>query len=498
MKQNLLHAHPVSIFFFLYRFLYLLLIPLARGIISALLGGPSRWLSGAWMDLFILGCIFLLAYEKWNHFKYHMDQTSFYYTEGIFYKRKIWIPMERICTLSIQQPLWMQPFGLVCLRIDTLALAPDKPDLFMYLKKTEASRLMAIRRKETEIPEGEPEITCCPRILDIIFLSVFTSNSLIGILFIATFISHAGKLFGRNLYDWLEALLLQIALGLEAVSALFEIAFKLPPIAMGIAAVLLGGWAAAFLLTLLQTKNLCITRSKKGIYITAGILTKKEYSLQFKDICFIDIRQSLLTRLFRLYSVFLNATGMGKERSDIKALIPFSARRRCENQLALLLPEYHASPRQIRPSASSIMKFLLAPLWPCLLIPLGTYILTGFLPAWEPFLKFSGLMLSFPAYWFLGVRLMDFLSSGISYQDGYFTFRYSTRYYLHTVVLPRKNIALIHFRQSPLQRGRNKCDLKIFSRSEGRKVHHIRNLLWKDAVRLFDAEDKSFPENSEK
>lgn len=489
MKEKLIHAHPISIFFFLYRFLYLLLIPLARGIVSALLGGPSRWMSGAWLDLLIFGWIFFLAYEKWNHFKYYMDEDRFYYTEGIFYKRETWISMERICTLSTQQPLWMQPFGLVALRIDTLALAPDKPDLFMYLRKSEACRLMALRKKAMEAPQDSMKITCRPRILDIIFLSVFTSNSLIGIIFIATFISHAGKLFGRNLYDWLEALLHQIALGLEAVSALFEIAFKLPPIAMGIAAVLLGGWAAAFILTLLQTKNLCITRSKKGIYITGGILTKKEYSLHFKDICFIDIRQSLLTRLFRLYSVFLNATGMGKERSDIKAFIPFSARRRCETQLALLLPEYHASPRQIHPSASSIMKFLLAPLWPCLLIPLGTSVLTGLLPAWEPFLKFSGLMLSFPAYWFLGVRFMDFLSSGVSYEDGYFTLRYSTRYYLHTVVLPRKNIALIHFRQSPLQRGRNKCDLKIFSRSEGRKVHHLRNLLWEDSVRLFGAED---------
>ena len=213
MKEKLIHAHPISIFFFLYRFLYLLLIPLARGIISALLGGPSRWMSGAWLDLLIFGWIFFLAYEKWNHFKYYMDEDRFYYTEGIFYKRETWISMERICTLSTQQPLWMQPFGLVTLRIDTLALAPDKPDLFMYLRKSEACRLMALRKKAMEAPQDSMKITCRPRILDIIFLSVFTSNSLIGIIFIATFISHAGKLFGRNLYDWLEALLHQIALG---------------------------------------------------------------------------------------------------------------------------------------------------------------------------------------------------------------------------------------------------------------------------------------------
>lgn len=488
MKQKLLRTHPIAIYFYLYRFLYLLIIPLFRGLVAALTGGLLRWLSGAWVDLLFILLILLLAYQKWDHFKYYMDNSGIYYTTGIFYQQEITIPMGRICTLSIQQPFWMRPLRLVRLRLDTLALAPNKADLSMYLRKDEAERIMAMRRRPIE-QRGKLRATCRPRILDIVFLSIFTSNSFIGILFISTFISQAGKILGEDLYALLTTLLRRIAVGLEPLTGLLALAFRLPPIAMGIAAVLLGGWLVAFLLTLLQTKNLTTSRTKDSLHITGGIITKKEYSVNFSDICFIDIRQSLLTRFLRLYSVFLDAIGTGKERSDIKAIIPFSTRRRCETQLSLLLPEYHSTPRSIRPNAGAIMKFLLDPLWPCLLIPGATLLLMWLLPAWTAFFRFAGLMLSFPAFWFLGVRLMDYFSSGISRAGDYFTLRYSELFYLHTVVFSWEKIAMLNLRQSILQRGDAKCDLKVCTRSEGHMVHHIRNLSWDQTAALFEAED---------
>lgn len=488
MKHPMSRTHPIAIYLYIYRFLYLLLIPLMRGLVAALTGGLLRWLSGAWIDLLILCLILLLAYQKWNHFQYHMDKSGIYYTTGIFYQQKIYIPMERICTLSTQQPLWMRPLHLVRLRIDTLARKPDKADLSMYLRRAEADRFMELRRQPVAL-RGDIEARCKPRTLDIVFLSIFTSNSFIGILLTATFISQAGKILGQDLYALLTDLLHKIAAGLELLSALFTLAFRLPPIAMGLAAVLLGGWFVAFLLTLLQTKDLTTARTKDTLYITGGIITKKEYSVNFSDICFIDIRQSLLTRFLRLYSVFLNAIGTGKERSDIRAIVPFSTRRRCDTQLQLLLPEYRSTPRMLKPNAGAIMKFLIDPLLPCLLIPLGTLLILHLLPAWESFFRFAGIMLSLPAYWFLGVRLLDYFSSGISKSGNYFTIRYSQSYYLHTVVFSKDNIALIQIRQSILQRPDAKCDLKVFTRSEGRSIHHVRNLSWDKTAALFDAED---------
>lgn len=472
------HSHPLAIAAFLYRFLFLLILPLMRGFLSALSGGFIAWFSGAWFDLFIVGLIFTLGYQKWNCFKYHMDNSGIYFTSGIFIKEQAFIPMSRICTLSTLRPFWLHPFRAVKLRVDTIAKDTKKADLELYIREADAQRLMALRRQSPTLWQG---VSCefRPGMRSVVFLSLFTSNSFIGILFIATFISQTGQILG----DELSALLLTT---FEEISR--QVAFGLPPIAAGAALVLLGGWLAAFLYNLLQTKNLCTSRTADTLQISGGVIVAKEYLVNTRDISYVDIRQSLFTRVLRLYSVFIHAIGFRKDKSDIAAIVPFSAKKKTMRQLDLLLPEYCMTPRTLKPNAGAIFKFILEPLWPCLLIPAATIVIPWLLPAWTLIIRFAGFMLCFPAYWFLGVRLMDFFSSGVSRKGEYFTLRYSKWYYLHTVVFPYDKIALINIRQSILQRGDKKCDLVVSSRAEGRATHHIRNLDWDACVAIFDAE----------
>ena len=84
-KELLVRTHPISIAAFLYRFLFLLLIPVGRGFITALTGGLLAWLRGAWIDLIVVAVILALAYAKWDQFKYHMDSSGIYFTIGIFF-----------------------------------------------------------------------------------------------------------------------------------------------------------------------------------------------------------------------------------------------------------------------------------------------------------------------------------------------------------------------------------------------------------------------------
>lgn len=491
--ENLRRTHPISIIFYLYRFLYLLVIPLIRGIAVAFRGGLLDWLSGAWLDLIILALIFTLAHQKWLRFKYDLDNSMLYYTFGIFVHQQGVIPLARVCTLATQQHFWLRPLRVVKVRVDTIVGSKGQADLELYLHKAEAERFLLLHRRSAQ-DAGEPVIAeARPRLSELLFLSLFTSNSLIGIVFISTFISQAGQLFGRYLADLLTYYFGELARhltnGLAPLMAIFTIIFQIPPIATGIALVLLGGWLIAFTLNLLQTKNLHVRRTPCSLLVSGGLLTKKEYSIPIGQIQFIDVRQSLLTRLIKLYSVFLNATGMDKERSDISAIIPFSTKSRCHKQLTELLPEYSPTPRILKPNAGAIMKFIIMPLWPCVLIPLATLLGMRLLPMWEGIIRFCGLMLTLPSLWWLGVRLLDFLSSGISRAGDYFTLRYSELYYLHTVVFTADKISMVNIRQSILQRGDAKCDLVVSTRAEGSSTHHIRNLGWDDTVALFGAAD---------
>ena len=470
-------AHPVTILRYLWKFLFLLIVPVIRGFLSALTGGFIAWLNGAWMDVLIVALIVALAVLKWRCFKYFMDIDTLYYTSGIFFQQETAIPIHRISALTVLRPFWLRPFGVARVRVDTLARAPGKADLELYLSAGEAEQLMTLRRAPA-VEREDAAAEYRPGLRGIIFLSLFTSNSFLGIVFISTFISQAGKLLGREL----NALLL---VTFERLSRL--IAFGLPPVLAGVALALVGGWLVAFAYNLLQAKNLYTRRTASTLHMGGGVLVERECSLLLEDLSFVDIRQSLLTRALGLYSVFVSGIGLGKDRADNPVVVPFSTRADALKKLRLLLPEYAPAERRLRPNAGAIFKFILVPLWPCALLPLGTVVAVWLLPGWATILRFAGFMLAIPAYWFLGVRLMDFCSSGAAKQGNYYTIRYSKRYYLHSVVFSADKIALVNLRQSILQRGDNKCDLVISTRAEGRATHHLRNLGWDEAAALFGA-----------
>ena len=481
VRARAIHAHPFSILTFLYRFLFLLIIPLARGFISALTGDIFSWVRGAWFDILIVALIIILAYQKWEHFQYHMDINGVYIATGIFFRSEFYIPQDRISTLSVIRPFWLRPFRIARIRIDTIAGDPRSPDAAFYVWSREADRISSLRAAPPAMDSDGAPAQDRPHLYELVLLSLLTSNSFIGIVFIATFFSHMGQILGEELSGILVTTF-------EELSR--RIAFGLPPIFAGAALLLLCGWLVAFCISLLQVKNLFVCRSENTLHVSGGVLVQKEYSLRRDDVSFIDIRQSLTTRLLRLYSVYINAIGFAKDKkSDIAAVIPFSSKKRTQKRLALLLPEYRLSQRTLKPNGGAIFKFIIEPLWPCLLIPAGTIAACWLLPSWVEIIRFAGFMLCLPAFWFLGVRLLDFASSGVSCCENYYTLRYSKLYHLHTVVFSYDKISLINIRQSILQRGDDKCDLVISTRAEGHMRHHIRNLDRSASLEIFRLPD---------
>lgn len=221
-KAASVHAHPFSTLTFLYRFLFLLIIPLARGFLSALTGDLLSWISGAWMDILTVLLIFLLAWKKWDCFKYYMDECGVFYTSGIFFRRETFIPVDRICTCAVMRPFWLRPLKVARLRVDTIARGANKADVSFYVGEREAARILSLCRGVPEESADEVHAAYRPRISGVVFLSLFTSNSFLGIVFISTFISQAGQILGQELADLMLATF-------EELSR--RVAFGLPPIA---------------------------------------------------------------------------------------------------------------------------------------------------------------------------------------------------------------------------------------------------------------------------
>lgn len=99
-------------------------------------------------------------------------------------------------------------------------------------------------------------------------------------------------------------------------------------------------------------------------------------------------------------------------------------------------------------------------------------------------------MANFPLIWLLIVKLIDLNTAGISYEQGCYTLRYSKGFSLHQVIIQPERIAKIKLVQSIFQKRAGRCDIFVSSYSEGRQLHHVRDLKEDEVKRLFGIEEQ--------
>ncbi len=469
------HAHPVSILQNLYQVLYLLLIPLIRGFLSALQGGFRAWLSGAWLDILVLALFLGVGILQWARLTFSYDREGIHLQRGVLYRERLFIPMERISTLSMLNLFYLKPLGAVHLRADVPGGSHRDSDFSLTVSRRVAANLMATREKARN-PEPHKAIYI-PRSVYIALLSLFTSNSLAGVLFLSTLISQTGRLLGEEFAEGLFGTFETLAR---------RLAFGIPPAAAALGYLLLFGYLLAFCVSILRHSRFLVERHQNTMYIRYGMITNRYYSLGVQDINYLDIRQSLFAKILGFSSVFLHVVGYGRQqKQEISVLVPAGKNRESSQIIRGLLPHLKPSDITIRSGWISLPRFLTDPAVFCLGIPLLSYLLALFFPEWGDFIHFVGWMLLIPALWFLAVRLVDCATSGISKEGKNYTIRYSSGYYLHKVVIPEEKISQISLRQSIFQRLNRRCDLLLYTYGEVPKPHLVRNLPQNQVLALF-------------
>lgn len=467
-------AHPFTIVFNLGRVFYLIIIPVVRGLFSALQGGFYRWVRGAWLDILVLLLMLGIAVIAWLSVSFRYDGEEIEIRTGLWFCRKVFIPWKNVTAIVMVESFYLRPVHALRFRADTPGGSFKDADFSIFLSEKQAGAILVTRKDLASDYFGS---IYHPTTLSIVALSLLTSNSFGGILFISTFISQSGKLLGNKFPDMIIGTFEQAAR---------HLAFGIPPAAAAIGYMLIAGWFIGFLLSFIRYKNFTLTRKPNTLCINGGIFTKREYYIRYSDVNFIDIRQSIVTKLLRLHSLYISAVGYGKQKDDISCIIPTEQEKHFEKNREAIFPAMAPSPRQLAPEAKGIMRFIGLPCLLLLGIVSAVFVLPLLLPSWKAFIWFVGLMALVPAAFFLSIRILEFHTSGISFQDNNFTLRYSIGLSLHTVVIPADKVVCVELSQSFLQKFGRYCDLIISSKSEGRYHHRCRNLVKDDLNKLFN------------
>ncbi len=459
--------HPLAIVHAFSRYILLLLLPLLRSLLL-LRGDVVAWAQGAWFDILVLLVVVGFGVLQWHCTVYALQNKGIYVESGVLFNEARYIPYANLSSAVMERPFYLRPFRIVRMRLETDSGSPSRADVSLLLRESQARTLV---EKGTESlahepvrPGGETEPKVYrPRPLYIAILSLITSNSLTGVLFLSTFLSQTGKILGEEFEKLLVHSLTQIVRFL---------AFNIPPAAAMAAAILLGGWGIAFLINLINHLGFRAVRQGKRLFIEAGFFTRREYYLAVERINFLTLRQSLLTKLFGFCSAFINCTGYGKEKNELSVLLPAADKADLRRNLRMILPEIRVSERQYHPPRQTIMRFLNPPIWTILGLLAGFCLLGKLFPALTTLIRFFAVMAEIPAVWWLFVKIAAYFHVGIGIRGDICTFYSTFGYAFFTTVLHKDKIAKVEVRQSLFQRMSGSADVRVYTFAETQ--HHVR------------------------
>lgn len=411
---------------------------------------------------------------RWSCLRVAMDSRWLWLREGFFFRRTTAIPADRITVVASVRSLWLRPFGVSLIQAETPAGSDRQADFQLYLSAGDTGRIFQVHAAgEDPVP---PETSFYrPKNASVLLLSLFTSNSLVGLLLLSALLQNLGDIVGEDLAHRL----------MTRLGSLGELlAFGVPPAAAMAALIALLGWSVAFLSEFLRNKNFLAVRTGRVLNVHRGLFTLRSVSVLTRRISFVELRETALSRLPGLGSVWLHAVGIARRQEDLLPVIPIVRLAHLPALLDGLLPEFRPGPVTLRPVSGSFLRFAGAPLGAMAGLAAGGWALGVLWPDWRELTLWFALGAGLLCLWFLWVRILDLRTAGIGYTENNFTLKYSKRLTLHTVIIPRESVVGVTLRQSVFQAARGSCDLLLDSFAQGRRRHRVRNLSRREAELL--------------
>lgn len=258
---------------------------------------------------------------------YYIKDNILFNHRGIFIKKQIKIPLEKIASVDISQSFKQRLLNLYELNIDR-GMVEDMEDIKIILKKDEANDfrndlLEFNARKEND----------CEEVLS-------TENIIYKINFKDLFIYSLVRkpiLFAITSIIGLSALLSEVDINFEDV---LQYANSIKYIIIAFVVIVILIRLACIIVNLNKFYNFEISRLDNMLDIRYGFTNKKMSSLNLDNICAIKIKQSLLQRFINTSSIHVNTVGYGDNEDEESVLFPNIANKEVDKIIKDLLGRF--------------------------------------------------------------------------------------------------------------------------------------------------------------
>ncbi|MGM8212459.1 PH domain-containing protein [Virgibacillus sp. W0430] len=325
--------------------------------------------------LFIIGSVL-----SWWRFTYRVESDEIRIEYGVFIRKKRYISKNRIQSIDLTANVLHRIFKLVKVQIETAGSGEGAEASLSAVRLREGERIRSALKSynstdqaaEEAIKQDHPSKKITFKRL---FIAGTTSGSVGVILAIAAFGSQELDAFIP------ETLFEDTVSWVIGLSIVFIVAL--------IVCVLLLLWLLGIAGTIIKYGNFTVTKSANELFITRGLLEKKQLTIPLKRIQAVGIKQNLIRQPFGFVTLFAVVAGGSVDKGeDFPILFPLMRESEVEGFLQTYLPSYANLSTSLIPLPKRALKFYLlrAAILPIILIAGVAYFIPTLI--WIPIVVF--------------------------------------------------------------------------------------------------------------
>lgn len=459
--------HPIIALKYAAKNIWLLVFPLVRGIIALRFSVEQVfiWLKGAWFDIIIIAIIIGIGVWRWYYTLFSTSEDCFYRHAGKFFKTRSAIPFSSISTIScVKSPIYRIIKGAK-VSIDTNSVEIKGSDVDIIMRSGDADALFSVIPSSKIQSEG---YTYNPSFGNLLFFSLAFSSTLSGAIYAATFFFETGRIIDASI----------LTKQINNASAVLPI--KISPYAYALAMLIITSWMISFIMNLIKYSAFTLYKENDKIRIESGVITKRNYHINPAKINYADLRQNLITKIFRVMSISVNCTGYGKPKNEIPVFVPMTTKNRAISAMKTMFPNLNISANCLRPRKSSFIRYVAFPITIGSIFAYIAYSAKSLNLNLSQLIFFAALMAIFPCVLMLLTRITAYLCDGCGFNGKAITIRCYSARSLHTIVISKENIAKVIVKQNLFQKIVKSCDITFFARSERTQSYKVKSVILKD------------------